>query len=371
MSETVDPEALINEALRECYGLPGKVPTVKEALLNIFGMGSDGSEEPMQAQGPGMSTETEEEVDDSRQNFPAEGESQEHGLYYEIGKRRKNGPHIHNCCDQIYEHESFRKFACPKCHKESECVPTIRNTGKGSRWPRYNENIPTLSPTNHEGKHEIQHAHKCSHAGCTVRIVHLHGSPTMETHGPRSCFQHQVENVDPCHKISDSHGSNSGQKTQRYLCAFPKCKNQMGMRNAKAGLKYCKEHESQSGIAPLAGDIMAGNITIDEAIEKYKYDENGNMSGGNNKGKRTFKKTSFAAQAAAEIKTRPRNSTPSGILRSKSMRQLGMTLYWRTCARVALVVVSTDGGEFLGEFIVDRHATSEYTINRSSERLNG
>jgi hypothetical protein len=387
MSETVDPEALINEALRECYGLPGKVPTVKEALLNIFGMGSESSEEPMQAQGPGMSTESEEEVDDSRENFPAEGESQEQGLYYEIGKRRKNGPHIHNCCGQIFEHESIRKFACPKCHEENECVPTIRNTGKGPRWPRYNENIPTLSPTNHEGKHDVKHAHKCSHAGCTVRIVHLHGSPTMETHGPRSCFQHQVANIAASQGLNDSHGSNSGHNTQRYLCAFPKCDNQMGMKNAKAGLKYCKAHRSQSKMAPLAGDLMAGNITIDEAIEKYKYDENGNMreeyydafihtvkeegwetmshilagltahnenfnpwnalrngletgamiglvivtiqliqyafgkseeeepmsfgaqsnrpqrmSGGNNKGKRTFKKTNFAAQAAAEIK---------------------------------------------------------------------
>jgi len=254
MAERIDPEALINEALRQSYGLPGKVLSIKDALMSIMGFAT--SEEP-----------------EATAEAPWEYER-----HMETGDIQRAGAHLHICCGLTRVHKTTtHPFTCTKCTKEDPCVLGVVVDGS-TVYTAYDKRIKTYSIANHEGKQNTVHAHKCAHADCVIRITHRHD---VFAHAPQYCDFHGEGETEyaSCNTLSDSDGSATLGVT-RYKCWHRGCLRQVGGIGLPAGPKFCTFHRnSDPTVETNVADLQYGNITLeDEELQLLKFDEDGNVT---------------------------------------------------------------------------------------------
>jgi len=255
MAEKIDPEALINEALRQSYGLPGKVLSIKDALMSI--MGFPVHEEP-----------------EAKAEAPWEYERKT-----ETGEIKPEGPHIHLCCGLMRVHKNrINDFTCTKCNKVNPCNIEIKFDDGEILYTAYDKKIKTYAIANHEGKHNVIHAHKCAHADCVIRITHRH---EVTKHEPQYCEYHGESEPEyaSCNTVSDSDGSMT-QAVARYKCWYRDCHRQVGGSGLPAGPKFCSAHKNSNPVVEMnIADLSLGNIDLeDEDLKLIKFDEDGNVT---------------------------------------------------------------------------------------------
>jgi hypothetical protein len=191
----VNPEVLMNEVMRECYGIPVKSVGVKAAIWQLLGFGEKND---FAAEG---SVDSVEELDGDV-SFPQVWETKRE---VELSDK-PGGSHLHACCGRVNfcNGKKTTKYKCPKCNTTKFCddwqatgLYSLRYVSglpvQGPRFSIADPTIPTTSHAKHKGAIKL-HAHKCAHLDCPIRLIHEHdlfGNTTY--HEPFRCEIHREE----------------------------------------------------------------------------------------------------------------------------------------------------------------------------------
>jgi len=266
--DNVNPEQLMNEVMRECYGIPVKSIGVKAAIWQLLGFGKD---DEFAAEG---SVDSVQELEGDV-SYPQVWETKR---VVELADR-PGGSHLHACCGRVNfcNGRKTNKYKCPKCNTTKACrewqetglCATRMVRGQpimGHLFCTADLNINTTSHAKHKGAIRL-HAHKCAHIDCPIRLVHEHdlfGETTF--HQPFRCQLHREEKQ--YETIAEKNANTRSddalscefpeQRITRLACAVTGCTSDAVTRDE--GPAVCTEHRDRN---PVVETLVQQNETTE------------------------------------------------------------------------------------------------------------
>jgi hypothetical protein len=316
MIDNVDPEALLNETLRESFSLPKKAMTITEALFGAA---------PMEAQGPSDGEEgpsqTHVEVE---AEAVAEGEWQKANIFKKTKRRQRKlardsgmvmrptenrsalERHIHKCCSIFEWHIGYceKGLLCRKCGGTTKCVKPV--TYSSDEDMEFLDAAPNMAfdmfcANGRHGENGEVHSHMCPEPRCTRVLNHKHGSyeyqlsdgPVIKIHASshrvwvcpdhanvREKFEEQGSQivVDP-----ETHSGIDPNMMHRHVCAAKDCQRQVAHRHPehRHGRVYCSgcvtgAFDPQNKEAFLEREVMMA--VNEEVISRTRFETHLNQA---------------------------------------------------------------------------------------------